>query len=204
MLYPQTVENREENVGLIKTFLMQLQLHRVHTACAGKINENFVHDFHKIKNAIWVVSTAQKQVQKPFWLLNWISIARVAALSALLPKVTVGLSHSHWQPEQLSRDSYLLGNACLTCQSCARALPQELQGSASDFAVKTFVCLEMPLGVIARWLAGAWTWTKTWTLPPTGSKLLQSHRRNCVEFGFFLKVHWRCRYWSEARAVTIF
>ena len=53
--------------------------------------------------------------------------------------------------------------ACPTRPSCSRERIQEL---AIDFAIKTNNLREQPTGVIARWKAGARSWTQTWTLPP--------------------------------------
>ena len=76
-----------------------------------------------------------------------------------------------------SRDCSLLGNwsqkhslfLCLPVQP-SQAVPEHcLKSLALDFAVKTFdFLLEKPSEVIARWLAGAQTWTQLeiWTLAP--------------------------------------
>ena len=74
----------------------------------------------------------------------------------------------------------------------AKAMPDRCPKSlAIAFAVKTFDCLlARPSGAIARWPAGAWTWTQTWTLPPDQQVVkvcqLQNPRIIYAEFKFFL------------------
>ena len=56
---------------------------------------------------------------------------------------------------------------CLPVQPAQAVLEPGPKSSDIDFEVKTFdFLLEQPSGVIARWLAGAQTWTQTLTLSP--------------------------------------
>ena len=66
-----------------------------------------------------------------------------------------------------------LGNSLCLCLPLLPVHPAQAllelgpKSLAIDFAVKTFDCLlDWPLAVIARWPAGAWSWTQTWTLQP--------------------------------------
>ena len=81
-----------------------------------------------------------------------------------------GSTFSSSEPVVASRDCSRLGYSlclCLPVRPAQTVLEHCPKSLAIDFAVKTFDCLlEQPSGVIARWPAGARTWTQTWTLPP--------------------------------------
>ena len=79
-----------------------------------------------------------------------------------------GSNFSSSEPVVASSDCSWLRNTlylCLPIQP-AQAVPEHCsKSSAIDFAVKTFnYLIEYPSGVIARWLAGAWTWNQTWSV----------------------------------------
>ena len=81
---------------------------------------------------------------------------------------------------------------CLPLQPAQAVLEPGPKSSDIDFEVKTFdFLLEQPSGVIARWLAGAQTWTQNITLPPDQRfveiHLLLCPKINFLEFEFFLK-----------------
>ena len=94
-------------------------------------------------------------------------------------------------------------NCIFTCLSHSPKLCQTQQPECAprDFAVKTFDCvLEQPLAVMARLLAGAWTWTQTrtfWTLQPDQRfvKVAKSQRKLCGVLNLFY-VYWRCQNWA--------
>ena len=97
---------------------------------------------------------------KPYWLLNWVSITRVVACfpqaSRSRPAATAADSETPCVcacPSDPRKQSRSLGE-----------LPQELGRwycpSNSRLLSGT------AFGEIARWPAGAQTWTQTWTLPP--------------------------------------
>ena len=90
---------------------------------------------------------------KPFWLLNSVSIARVVAC---VPQASL------WQPAATAVDSE---TPCICARpSSARELPQE---NCRWFCpLNLWLPSGTAFGEIARWPAGAQTWTLTWTLPP--------------------------------------
>ena len=101
------------------------------------------------------------------------------------------------QPVAASSDCSQLGNTLCLCLPVrpAQALQERCPKSwAIDFAVKTFDCLlKQPFGVIARWQAGAWTWTQTWTLQPDQwvVEVLSAQKPGiiCVEFELSLGLY---------------
>ena len=97
-----------------------------------------------------------RKTLKPFWLSNWVSIAIVAAL---LLKAGRG---QQWLQQTWKRPVSARARPIRQC--CAGARPKELVYwfCCLALAVKTFDCLlEQAEGVIARWPAGARTWTQT-------------------------------------------
>ena len=91
---------------------------------------------------------------KPFLTLEQNQYCKSGSMfSSSVPAATAADSET---PCVCARLSYLRKQ----CQSAApRAWPLVLPSKPS-------IVLEQPLGVIARWPAGAQTWTQTWTLLP--------------------------------------
>ena len=95
---------------------------------------------------------------KPFWLSNWVSIARVVAH---VPQASLSRLPQTWKrPVFCAR----LSNPPKLCRSAdPRAWPLILQSTPSIVFSSS---LREWLPDDWHWSAGAWTWTQTWTLPP--------------------------------------
>ena len=96
---------------------------------------------------------------KPFWILNWVSIARVVAC---FPQASSELQAGCCpQRLQQTRKHPVFVLASQTLPSRAWELPQELGSWLCPLNLLLPAFRE-----IARWPAGDQTWTQTWTLPP--------------------------------------
>ena len=123
--------------------------------------ESCLPPFHFAWKKTWLVTAQYLQSIKPFWLSNWVSIARVVAC---FPQASLASTDSRKLRNSLcARPSY----QPKLCQSAApTAWPLILQSKLS--IVFSNSLLEW-LPDDRHWLAGAWPWTQTWTLPPDQS-----------------------------------
>ena len=147
--------------------------------------ENFI-SYEKEKYSLW---PDIYKALKLFWFLSWVSIAGVVAR---FPEI----SSSSSEPVAARSDCSRLGNAlCLcspfqvpTCPSSSGVQPQELGRWFGHLNLR--LPSGTAFGEIARWQAGAQTWTQVWTLPQDQRVVkvyrLQNHSINCVEFEFLL------------------
>ena len=125
--------------------------------------------FHMKQKSDWLQPEIYKAL-KPGWLLNWVSIA------------------CRYQQRLLqTRKRHVFVLARQTSTSKAGERPQEL--GRWFFPLNFWLLSGTAFGEIARWPAGAWTWTQTWTVSPDQWVVqvysLLYHSINCVEFQIF-------------------